>query len=73
LSSKHAVSFFVRLCHFVQNVKLELQNEETSEKLEIKLDENEVLISRHSIGENEEWIREMNKQPNYEYRNIIIS
>jgi hypothetical protein len=76
LSSKRAISFFIRLYCFateIQQHQQELQNDETNENLEIKLiDEKEVLISRHPIGANEEWIKEMSKEPNYEYRNITI-
>jgi hypothetical protein len=74
LSSIQAISFFIYLPFASEANQQELHNEETSEKLEIKLiDAYEVLISRHPIGANEEWIREMSKKPNYEYRNIIIS
>jgi hypothetical protein len=74
LSSKRAISFFIRLYRFSSNVQQELQNEQTSEKLKIKvIDEIEVLISRHPIGANEEWIKEMSKKPNDEYRKIFIS
>jgi hypothetical protein len=52
---------------------MELQNGQTGEKLEIKLiDKSEVLISRHPICANEEWLKEMSKKPNIEYRNIIM-
>jgi hypothetical protein len=50
-----------------------LQNEKTGEKFEIKRIDGNVLISRHPIGANEEWIREMSKKPNDEYRNIIMN
>jgi hypothetical protein len=72
LSSKQAISFFIRLYSFELNVLLEMDNAKTGEKLEIKLiGEEKVLISRHPIGANEEWIREMSKKPNDEYRKII--
>jgi hypothetical protein len=77
LSSKQAISFFIRLyprVGFERNVQQELQNKETGEKFVIKLiDGKDVLISRHPIGANEEWIKEMSKEPYNEYRNIIIS
>jgi hypothetical protein len=73
LSSKQAISFFIYLDTFEPNVQLELQNEETSKKLEIRLiGKYDVLISRHPIGANEEWIEEMSKKSNKEYRNIIM-
>jgi hypothetical protein len=71
LSSKQAISFFIRLCHFAPNVQQELNNEKTDEKLEIELIDEKVLISRHPIGANEEWIKEMSKL-NDEYRNITM-
>jgi hypothetical protein len=73
LLSKRAISFFIRLNRSASDPnELELQNEETNEKLKIQLiDEDDVLISRHPIGANEEWIEEM--IPNDEYRNITIS
>jgi hypothetical protein len=49
-----------------------LDNEETGEKLGLKVDKDEWLLSRHPIGANEDWIREMSKKTNYEYRNIIV-
>jgi hypothetical protein len=73
LSSKRAISFFIRLYTYELNFQQELENGQTGEKLEIKRTDGNVLLSRHPIGANEEWIREMSKKPNYEYRNIIIS
>jgi hypothetical protein len=72
--SKQAISFFIHL-PYARNLQLELENGQTSEKLEFKLidiDRHEVLISRHPIGANEEWIEEMSKKQNNEFRNIIV-
>jgi hypothetical protein len=47
--------------------------ENTNEELEIQIiHEKDVLISRHPIGANEEWIKAMSKKHNNEYRNIIL-
>jgi hypothetical protein len=77
LSSKRAISFFIRFLRpdeLYRYVQEELQNGQTGEKLGLKrIDWNDLLISRHPIGANEEWIKEMSKKPNTEYRNIIIS
>jgi hypothetical protein len=73
LSSKQAISFFIRLYRLAPNIQLEWQNEKTSEKFELKAIDGEVLLSRHPIGANEKWIEVMSKMPNNEFRNITIS
>jgi hypothetical protein len=75
LLAKHAISFFIRTYNFPDVSIGQLDNNETNEKLVIKIDEDEkVLIGRYPNGTNMKWIEEMAKyEEHYEYHNIILA
>jgi hypothetical protein len=73
--AKHAISFFIRTYYLPDVPIVELDNNETNEKLVIKIDEDKkVLICRYPNGANMKWIEEMAKyEEEYEYHNIILA
>jgi hypothetical protein len=75
LAATQAVSFFVTSrCVFSYNEEfsMELHNNQTEERLVIEKEFCDVNISRYPIGANKEWIKEMRKGSNFDYRTIII-